>query len=58
MEPVNVSSNAQLTLTATEQPEASALSSDSAEQANEPFVATIIRLDQSAAEQLFRAAKL
>lgn len=58
MEPVNVSSNAQLTLTAAEQPETGVLASDSAEQANESFVATIIRLDQSAAEQLFRAAKL
>ncbi len=58
MEPVNVSSNAQLTLTTAEQPETGAGASDNAEQGNESFVATIIRLDQSAAEQLFRAAKL
>ncbi len=58
MEPVIVSSKAQLALTASEQPEDALPTTDSAEQSGEPFVATIVRLDQTAAEQLFRAAKL
>lgn len=58
MEPVIASSNAQLTLTASEQPDNASLASDNAEPSGESFVATIVRLDQSAAEQLFRAAKL
>jgi hypothetical protein len=58
MEPVIGSSNAQLTLTASEQPENAIQTTDSADQSGESFVATIVRLDQSAAEQLFRAAKL
>jgi hypothetical protein len=58
MEPVIVSSNAQLTLTASEQTDTSMHTNDSAEQSSEAFVATIVRLDQSAVEQLFRAAKV
>ncbi|HZC04033.1 MAG TPA: hypothetical protein VE338_00175 [Ktedonobacterales bacterium] len=58
MEPVIVSSNAQRTLTVPEQPENAINTTDSTEQASESFVATIVRLDQSTAEQLFRAAKL
>jgi hypothetical protein len=58
MEPVIVSSNAQLSLTASEQPDTPAATTDNADQSSESFVATIVRLDQSAAEQLFRAAKL
>jgi len=58
MEPVIASSTAQAQLTASEQPEDGIGASDPAEQAGETFVATIVRLDQAAAEQLFRAAKL
>jgi hypothetical protein len=58
MEPVIVSSNAQRTLTASEQSENVINATDNAEQSGESFVATIVRLDQSTAEQLFRAAKL
>jgi hypothetical protein len=58
MEPVIVSSNAQLSLTATDQSENTLTTTDSAEASSESFVATIVRLDQSSAEQLFRAAKL
>ncbi len=58
MEPVIVSSNAQLSLTATDQSENTLTTTDSAEVSSESFVATIVRLDQSTAEQLFRAAKL
>jgi hypothetical protein len=53
-----VSSNAQLSLTATDQSENTLTTTDSAEASSESFVATIVRLDQSSAEQLFRAAKL
>ncbi|HEY7975645.1 MAG TPA: hypothetical protein VID72_09905 [Ktedonobacterales bacterium] len=58
MEPVIVSSNAQLTLTTTDQAENANATTDTAEASSESFVATIVRLDQSSAEQLFRAAKL
>ncbi len=58
MEPVIASSNAQSTRTATEQGDTVSDSGESAEQSSETFLATIVRLDQSAAEQLFRAAKL
>ena len=58
MEPVIVSSNAQLTLTATDQPGNALTTTDSAEQSSESFVATIVRLDQSTAERVFREAKL
>lgn len=58
MEPVIAPSTAQLTLTASEQPEDGIHTNDAAEQPGESFVATIVRLDQAAAEQLFRAAKL
>ncbi len=57
MEPVIVSSNAQRTLTAPEQSENVINMTDAAEQASESFVATIVRLDQTTAEQLFLAAK-
>lgn len=58
MEPVNVSSNAQLTLTAAEQTDSANHASDTAEQSSESFLATIVRLDQTSAEQLFRTARL
>jgi hypothetical protein len=58
MEPVIAPTNAQLTLTATEHSDNSARTIETAEEAIEPFLATIVRLDQSAAEQLFRAARL
>lgn len=58
MEPVTAPTNAQLTHTATEHLENNARTVEVAEEATEPFIATIVRLDQSAAEQLFRAAKL
>ena len=58
MEPVIASSNAQTTRPASEQGDTVNETGESAEQASESFLATIVRLDQSAAEQLFRAAKL
>ncbi len=58
MEPVIAPSTAQVTLAASEQSEDGICANDVAEQSGESFVATIVRLDQSAAEQLFRAAKL
>jgi hypothetical protein len=58
MEPVIAPSTGQLTLAASEQAEDGIRTNDTAEQSGESFVATIVRLDQSAAEQLFRAAKL
>lgn len=58
MEPVIAPTNAHLTHTATEHPDNSAHSVEAAEEALEPYIATIVQLDQSAAEQLFRAAKV
>lgn len=58
MEPVIAPSTAQPTLTAADQAEDGIRTNDTPDQPGESFVATIIRLDQSAAEQLFRAAKL
>ena len=58
MEPVIASSNAQPTRPASEQGDTVNETGEGAEQASESFLATIVRLDQSAAEQLFRAAKL
>ena len=58
MEPVIAPSTTQLTLTASEKSEDGIRAHDTAEQSGESFVATIVRLDQTAAEQLFRAAKL
>ena len=58
MEPVIASSNAQTTRSASEQGDMVNETGESAEQESESFLATIVRLDQSAAEQLFRAAKL
>lgn len=57
MEPVIVSANAQLAA-ATGDSEKGAGATESSEQSNDSFVATIIRIDQSTAEQLFRSARL
>lgn len=57
MEPGIVSSNAQHTLTATETSDIGTRTSENVEQPDESFVATIVRLDQATAEQVFRAAK-
>lgn len=58
MEPVIVSSNVQRTLSVPDQPDSVEPTGDSSEPVSETFVATIVRLDQSAAERLFRAARL
>jgi hypothetical protein len=58
MEPVIVSSNAQRALSVPDQPDTVESTSDSSEPVSETFVATIVRLDQTAAERLFRAARL
>ena len=58
MEPVIAPSNAQRTLSVPDQPDAVEPTTDSSESVSETFVATIVRLDQSAAERLFRVARL
>jgi len=58
MEPVIASSNTQRTLSVPDQPDAVEPTADSSEPVSETFVATIVRLDQSAAERLFRVARL
>jgi hypothetical protein len=58
MEPVIVSSNAQRALSVPDQTDTVESTNDSSEPVSETFVATIVRLDQSAAERLFRAARL
>jgi len=58
MEPVIASSNTQRTLSVSDQPDAVEPTADSSEPVSETFVATIVRLDQSAAERLFRVARL
>lgn len=58
MEPVIAPMNAQLTCTTTEHLDNGARTVEPTEEALEPFIATIVQLDQSTAEQLFRAAKM
>ena len=58
MEPVIASSNTQRTLSVPDQPDTVESTADSSEPVSETFVATIVRLDQSAAERLFRVARL
>lgn len=58
MEPVAIPSNVQISLATSAQPDARAHTPETLEPVNEPFVATIIKLDQAAAERLFHAARL
>lgn len=58
MEPVIAPSNTQRTLSVPDQPDTVEPTTDSSEPVGESFVATIVRLDQSAAERLFRVARL
>lgn len=56
MEPVIVSTNTQHAVTTDS--ENGSVATETTEQSSDSFVATIIRIDQSAAEQLFRTARL
>lgn len=56
MEPANGSSGERLAHAVAECAEDQAGASRLTEQAPEPFVATIVRLDQSTAEEIFRLA--
>lgn len=56
MEPVIVSANAQHAVTS--DTENGSGTPETTEQSNDSFLATIIRIDQSTAEQLFRTARL
>lgn len=58
MEPAIASASVQVTQSNSEQSEDGFHTNDATEQHAESFEATIVRLDQAAAEQLFRAAKL
>ena len=58
MEKVLVTSSAQATLTVDERAENQTGGTERADHLDETFIATIIRMDQSTAERIFRQATL